>query len=109
MTTLATMNGNTIILPYPTMSALTEFVHLSGITQFAVREVPDGFSLSTPVTPSLEDKIPGILHGARARAKPPEKPQPPSNGPDGDGTPPGGGTPGTPVLDRYTYTEARAA
>lgn len=103
----ATMNGNTVIIPFPTMAALTEFVHLSGITQFAV----NGLDLSTPVTDNLEEKIPGILHGARCRAKEAEeKPKPPS-GPGGnpDGTPPGGGTPGTPVLDRYTYTEARAA
>lgn len=108
MSTIPTMNGNTIILPFPHMTTLTEFVHLTGITQFAVREVPDGFSLSTPVTAELEDLIPGILHGARARAKPPEKPKPPTGGPD-DGTPPGGGTPGSTSVWQQTYTEARAA
>lgn len=103
MSKLVVLNGNTIIIPFPTMSALTEFVHLSGITQFAVNDL----DLSTPVTQSLEDKIPGIIHGARARAKDPDKPKPPTGG--GDGTPPSGGTPGTPTIDRYTYTEARAA
>jgi hypothetical protein len=106
-----TLNGNIITIPFPTLNAAWDFSHQAGLTQFGMKQADDGFGfeLSTPVTPSLEDKIPGILHGARARAKPPEKPQPPSDGPDGDGTPPGGGTPGTPVLDRYTYTEARAA
>ena len=37
------------------------------------------------------------------------EPKPPTGGGNPDGTPPSGGTPGTPVLDTYTYTEARAA
>lgn len=106
---VATMNGNTITIPFPTFNAAWDFSSQAGLTQFGVVMADDGRGclLSTPVTASLEDKIPGILHGARARAKPPEKPKPPTGG--GDGTPPGGGTPGTPVLDQYTRTEARAA
>lgn len=109
MSTLATMNGNVIMLPHPTMASVFQFVQQHSLTQFAVREVPDGFSLSTPVTKTLEEAIPGILHGARARAQP-EKPKPPS-GPSGspDGTPPSGGTPGSTSVHQQTYTEARAA
>lgn len=104
-----TMNGNTITIPFPTFDAAWNFSRDAGLTQFGMKKADDGFGfeLYTPVTPSLEDKIPGILHGARARAKPTEKPKPPTGG--GDGTPPSGGTPGTPVLGHYTYTEARAA
>jgi hypothetical protein len=105
------MNGNIIMIPFPTMEAAWNFSRDAGLTQFGMREAEGGvgFVLSTPVTPNLEDKIPGILHGARARAKPPESPKP--SGPDGspDGTPPGGGTPGSTSVWQQTYTEARAA
>lgn len=107
-----TMNGNIIMLNFETHSLMCEFIfkHELGIEQYSVKKLEDStWLLSAPVTATLEDLIPGILHGARARAKPLEKPapKPPTGG--GDGTPPSGGTPGTPVLDTYTHTEARAA
>jgi hypothetical protein len=110
MSSIAVMNGNTIIIPFKSLQAVWDFVVLTQLTQFAVRETPDGFSLSTPVTLDLEAVIPGVLHGARARAKPDDKPKPPT-GPSGspDGTPPGGGTPGSTSIWEQTYTEARAA
>lgn len=109
MTSVPVMNGNTIIIPFPGLMAVWDFTIQAQLTQFAVREIPEGFSLSTPVTPALEAAIPGILHGARARAKP-EKPKPPT-GPSGnpDGTPPNGGTPGNTSVYEQTFTEARAA
>lgn len=109
MSSIAVMNGNTIIIPFAGMMAAWDFVILAQLTQFAVRETPDGVSLSTPVTPTLEACIPGVLHGARARAKDPDKPKPkpPTGSPDG--TPPSGGTPGNTSVWEQTYTEARAA
>ncbi|QNO00472.1 hypothetical protein psageK4_113 [Pseudomonas phage psageK4] len=107
MASVPTLNGNTIMIPFPTINAAWDFCVSAGLTQFAVRELPDGFSLATPITASLEDKIPGILHGARARAKPQDKPKPPTGG--GDGTPPSGGTPGSTSVWQQTFTEARAA
>src|SRR5437870_1716474 len=109
MTSVPVMNGNTIIIPFPTMHAAWDFTILAKLTQFAVREIPEGYSLSTPVTPALEAVIPGILHGARARAKP-EKPKPPTGGGSKpDGTPPNGGTPGNTSIYEHTFTEASAA
>lgn len=107
MSKLAVLNGNTIIIPFPTMSDLIEFVRLSGITQFAVNDL----DLSTPVTSTLEDRIPGIIHGARARANDSDKPKPrpPTGGGSPDGTPPSGGTPGGTSVHQQTFTEARAA
>lgn len=107
---IPTMNGNVIMLGFPHMPMLHDFVMVSQITQYSVKLADDNtLVLSTPVTKALEDYMPGVIHGARARAKDTEKPtpKPPTGG--GDGTPPSGGTPGTPVLDKYTYTEARAA
>jgi hypothetical protein len=107
---VATMNSNIITIPFPSMNAAWNFSCEADLNQFGLVRQEDGtISLSTPVTASLEEKIPGILHGARARAKPPEKPKP--SGPDGspDGTPPGGGTPGSTSVWQQTYTEARAA
>lgn len=104
-----TMNSNIIMIPFPTLNAGCEFAMNAKLPQFSIREAEDGFGvvLSTPVTATLEDLIPGVLHGARARAKPPEKPKPPTGG--GDGTPPSGGTPGSTSVWQQTYTEARAA
>lgn len=106
-----TMNGNIIMIPFPTLNSGCNFAMDAGLEQFSLREAEDGFGvvLSTPVTPNLEDKIPGILHGARARAKPVDKPKPPTDGGSPDGTPPGGGTPGSTSVWQQTYTEARAA
>lgn len=105
-----TMNSNIVMIPFPTLSAGCEFAMNAKLPQFSIREAEDGFGvvLSTPVTAALEDMIPGILHGARARAKPIDKPKPP-NGSRPDGTPPGGGTPGSTSVWQQTYTEARAA
>lgn len=111
MSALARVNSNILILPFQNIMALTDFIQLAKLDQFSVQRVDDTLELATPITKHLEDLIPGAIHWARCRAKEAEeKPKPPT-GPGGnpDGTPPGGGTPGTPVLDRYTYTEARAA
>lgn len=106
-----TMNSNIIMIPFPTLNAACELAMNAKLSQFSVREADDGFGvvLSTPVTASLEELIPGVLHGARARAREEEKPdpKPPTGG--GDGTPPGGGTPGSTSVWQQTYTEARAA
>lgn len=107
---VAILNSNVIMLPFPTINAAWNFSVDAGLTQFSVNQTEKScWVLSTPVTKALEEAIPGILHGARARAKPPESPKP--SGPDGnpDGTPPGGGTPGSTSVWQQTYTEARAA
>lgn len=105
-----TMNGNIIMVNFEKKYMMQDFINMSGITQYSVSQIEDeSFMLSTPVTPQLEEKYMGMIHGAKARARDKGKPdpKPPTGG--GDGTPPSGGTPGTSVLDRYTYTEARAA
>lgn len=104
---IARVNSNILILPFQNIMALTDFVQVCMLDQFSVQKVDGTLELSTPITPYLENYMPGVIHGARARAKDKPDPKPPTGG--GDGTPPSGGTPGTPVLDRYTYTEARAA
>lgn len=109
MSTIPVLNGNTIILPFKTLSDTVDFAVQASLTQFAVRQVPDGFSLSTPVTKALEQLIPGIIHGARCRAED-DKPKPPTGpGRGPDGTPPEGGTPGSTRQQEFTNTEARAA
>lgn len=109
MSTIPVLNGNTIILPFIDIVALFDFVVRYELTQFAVRRVPDGLSLATPVTKALEDHIPGVIHGARCRAEG-NKPKPPT-GPKGspDGTPPSGGTPGSTRQKEFVNTEAVAA
>ncbi|UAV89973.1 hypothetical protein REC_124 [Pseudomonas phage REC] len=105
-----TMNGNIIMLNFMHRHSAIDFALSSGMEQFSMSKIENGsFMLSLPVSESFEDKYRGMVHGAKARARDKEKPdpKPPTGG--GDGTPPSGGTPGTPVLDRYTYTEARAA
>jgi hypothetical protein len=108
MSTIPVLNGNTIILPFKFVTDATAFAVEAGLTQFAVRRVPDGFSLSTPVTKELEELIPGIIHGARCRAEP-DKPKPtgPKGGPKG--TPPQGGSPAAGQRAEFINTEARAA
>lgn len=106
-----TMNSNIVMIPFTTLNAGCEFAMNAKLPQFSIRENEDGFEgvvLSTPVTAELEDMIPGILHGARARAKPLDKPKPPTGGGSPDGTPPSGGTPGSTSVWQQTYTEAKA-
>ena len=105
-----TMNGNILVLNFMERHSAIDFAFQSGMEQFSMSKAENGsFMLSLPVSESFEDSYRGMVHGARARAKDKGKsdPKPPTDG--GDGTPPGGGTPGTPVLDTYTYTEAKAA
>lgn len=105
---LPEMNSNIFMVNLSGLHNVMAFVQESGTQQFSVRPEADGtLMLSIPVHQGLEDYAPGLLHGARARAKDKDKPKPPTGG--GDNTPPGGGTPGTPVLGHYTYTEAKAA
>lgn len=105
-----TMNGNILMLNFMERHTAIDFAFQSGMEQFSMSKVENGsFMLSLPVSESFEDKYRGMVHGAKARARDKPKPKPPTGGGDGDGTPPSGGTPGTPVLDTYTYTEARAA
>lgn len=112
---LPTMNGNTIMLPKQSLQDVFQFVHDNNVEQFAVKTQDNSeFSwlLSAAVTHELEEAIPGIIHGARCRAKEDgNSPTPPKgSGPiPPNGTPPEGGTPGTPTLDTYTITEAVAA
>ena len=108
---LPKLNGNTLTLPVNGITAVAEYFRQLDLKQFSVKVVEDHLELSFPVTKTVEDQIPGALHGARVRAREEERPtpKPPTGGGSPDGTPPSGGTPGTPVLDTYTYTEARAA
>lgn len=105
MNSIPVLNGNTIILPFRFLTDAVDWAVQASLTQFAVREIPEGFSLSTPVTKALEAFIPGILHGARCRAAD-DKPKPPT-GPKGgpDGTPPNGGTPGSTRQAEFVNTE----
>lgn len=102
-------NGNILMVNFPHMPMLHDFVMNGQITQYSVTLGEVGVVLSTPITEALENYATGMVHGAKARAKASEKPKPKPPTGGGDGTPPSGGTPGTPVLDTYTYTEARAA
>lgn len=104
-------NGNILMVNFQSMPMLHDFIIRAQIKQYSVTLAEEGVMLSTPITEFLENFATGLVHGARARAKAVEepKPKPPTGGGSPDGTPPGGGTPGTPVLDSYTYTEARAA
>ncbi|WKV20481.1 hypothetical protein 16Q_088 [Pseudomonas phage 16Q] len=107
-----TLNGNTLMLNLENIRRVLDFVGNAELTQFAVKPEDDGsFLLSFPLTDDFEEQFTGIVHGAKARAKDKDKPdpKPPTGGGSPDGTPPGGGTPGTPTLETYTSTEARAA
>lgn len=105
-----TLNGNTMVLNFLHRHTVLDFALQAELNQFSVIELQNGsFSLSTPLTEDFEEKYLGMVHGARARAQDKPDPKPPTGGGNPDGTPPGGGTPGTPVLDKYTFTEARAA
>lgn len=109
---IPTMNGNTIMLNFETHALMCDFIHKNdiGINQYSVLKLEDkSWLFSAPCSKELEDQIPGIIHGARARAQDKPDPKPPTGGGSPDGTPPGGGTPGTPVLETYTFTEAKAA
>lgn len=109
MSTIPVLNGNTIILSFMSVSDAATFAVQASLTQFAVREIPGGFSLSTPVTKALEAFIPGVVHGARCRAEG-DKPKPPTGpGRGPDGTPPEGGTPGSTRQRDFINTEAVAA
>lgn len=105
-----TLNGNILMLNVAGLHNAFAFVQQNNVTQFSVRPEKGGtLMLSVPVTQEIEDNNLGLMHGARARAQDKPDPKPPTGGGNPDGTPPGGGTPGTPVLDKYTFTEARAA
>ncbi|CUR44290.1 hypothetical protein VCM_00071 [Pseudomonas phage VCM] len=102
-------NGNILMVNFPHMPMLHDFIIVARITQYSVTLAEEGVMLSTPITEALENYATGMVHGARARAKAAEKPKtkPPTGGPDG--TPPSGGTPGSTSVWQQTYTEARAA
>lgn len=105
-----TLNGNILMLNFEGLHNVFAFIQKNKIEQFSVRPDEDGtLMLSVPVTQEIEDNELGIMHGARARAKEAEKPdpKPPTGG--GDGTPPNGGTPGGTSVWEDLYTEARAA
>lgn len=107
-----TMNGNIIMVNFEKKYMMQDFINMSGINQYSVSQIEDeSFMLSTPVTPQLEEKYMGMIHGARARARDKEKPdpKPPTGGGNPDGTPPNGGTPGGTSVWEDLYTEARAA
>lgn len=114
MINLPTMNGNTIMLPKQSLQDVFQFVHDNSIEQFAVKtqdNVEYTWLLSVPVTAELEEAIPGSIHGARCRAKEGGNNPTPPSGPNKNGPKPpnGGGSPGTPTLNKYTITEAVAA
>jgi len=100
MNYLPTVKVNTLIITTKTLAESLEFASVNSLKQFSVVVDDDLVTLSTPVTISLEASIPGVLHGARARGAAEEKPKPkpPTGGGNPDGTPPNGGTPGTPVI-----------
>ena len=102
-------NGNILMVNFPHMPMLHDFIINGQITQYSVTLAEEGVMLSTPITEALENYATGMVHGAIARAKAAEKPKPkpPTGGPDG--TPPSGGTPGSTSVWQQTYTEARAA
>ncbi|AMR57505.1 hypothetical protein vB_PsyM_KIL2_0105 [Pseudomonas phage vB_PsyM_KIL2] len=104
-------NGNILMVNFPHMPMLHDFIIHAQITQYSVTQAEEGVMLSIPITEALENHSTGLVHGARARAKAAEKPdpKPPTGGGSPDGTPPSGGTPGTPVIETYTFTEAKAA
>ena len=109
---IPTLNGNTIILNFETHALMCDFIYKNdiGINQYSVLKLEDkSWLFSAPCSKELEDQIPGIIHGARARAQDKPDPTPPSGGNNTDGTPPGGGTPGSTSVWQQTYTEARAA
>lgn len=109
---LPTLKVNTLIVTTKTLAESLAFASVNSLKQFSVVVDDDFVTLSTPVTSSLEANIPGMLHGARARASAEEKPKPPTGGGNPDGTPPNGGTPGTPTLslpDTWVLPSAVAA
>lgn len=109
MSNVPVLNGNTIILYFTDKNTMQSFVSDFELAQYAVNSFEGSWLLSTPVTKALEQRIPGVIHGARCRAED-KKPKPPT-GPKGgpDGTPPGGGTPGSTRQREFINTEAVAA
>lgn len=108
------INGNILTVFAKDMMNICSFVLQNAIEVYSVMPADEGFQMSTPITKDLEANIPGILHGARARLKAAEKPKPkpPTGGGNPDGTPPNGGTPGTPTLslpDTWVLPSAVAA
>lgn len=104
---LPVINGNTLTICVSGITAVTEQFRSLKLEQFSAKVVDNHMELSFPVTPHVEASIPGVLHGARIRARERETPDP--KPPTGGGTPPAGGTPGSTRQKEYTYTEARAA
>lgn len=105
------LNGNILTISVNGISAVDDLFRMLNLEQFSVKVVDDHLELSFPVTKAVETNIPGILHGARVRAREQEKPEPtpPTGGGSPDGTPPSGGTPGSTSVWQQTYTEAKAA
>lgn len=105
---LPTINGNILTVYVAGFTSLASKVRKLRPQQFTVTVLDEelgSMAISMPITKDLENIIPGVIREARSRNG--NGPKNPDGG--GDGTPPSGGTPGTPVLDTYTYTEARAA
>lgn len=104
---LPTIKVNTLMVTTKTLVECLAFASTNSLKQFSVVVDDDLVTLSTPITSSLEANIPGILHGARARkaAEDKPKPKPPTGGGNPDGTPPNGGTPGTPTLNDPSLAE----
>ena len=109
MSKLPTLNGNILTIHTSGLAGLVDHIRNLNLTQLSVKVLEDSVEISFPDTELVEAAIPGVLHGARVRARDKEKPdpKPPTSGPDG--TPPSGGTPGSTSVWEQTYTEARAA
>lgn len=109
--TLMTLRVNVLTAQAATDFECCQFAHLEGFEQFSVYKEGEVWYISAPLAEKDRKRYAWLYHKHEGIAKKGKKKTTKPDGPDDnpDGTPPGGGTPGTPVLDKYTVTEARAA
>lgn len=74
------INGNILTVFSSDIANISGFALHNNIKSFNVLHTGDSFQMSFPITKDVEDAIPGILHGARARLRALEQdetPEPP--------------------------------
>lgn len=62
-----TLDKNTLILQFISISDMSAFATVTEIQQFSVVLIDGVVELSTPLTKYVEARFPGVVHGARGR------------------------------------------
>lgn len=109
--TLMTLRVNVLTAQADNALEVLAFAYEEGFEQFTVYKDGEVWYISAPLSFADRKRYAWLYHKHQGIAKKGQKKTTKPDGPDDnpDGTPPSGGTPGTPVLDKYVVTEARAA